>query len=85
MPKPGSHVLLVVRRSSIELTFWKLTEPIVFTLSRKFPETGTSDCSKTAETHNYVTRTLFPVQLSGKSPGVRYEKMKLFLELYSVA
>ena len=85
MPKPGSHVLLVVRRSSIERTFWKLTEPIVFSLSRKFPETGTSDCSKTAETRNYVTRTLYPVQLSGKLPGVRYEKMKLFFGLYRVA
>jgi hypothetical protein len=84
VPKPGSQVLLVVRRSSIERTSWKLTEPIVFSLSRKLPETGTSGCSQTAETHNYVTRTLFPVQLSGKLPGVRYEKMKHFLELYSV-
>jgi hypothetical protein len=78
VPQPGCHVLVVVLRSSIERTLSKLAEPMVFYLSRKLPETGISGCSKTAETHNYVARTLYPVQLSVKLPGVRYEKMKLF-------
>jgi hypothetical protein len=73
VPQPGCHTLLL--RSSIERTSSKLTESIVFSLSRKLPETGTSGCSKTAETHNYVIGTLYPVQLIGKLPGVRYEKI----------
>jgi hypothetical protein len=78
VPQPGCHTLLFVLRSSIERTLSKLAEPIVFYLSRKLPETGISGCSKTAEPHKYVARTLYPVQLSGKLPGVRYEKIKLF-------
>jgi hypothetical protein len=61
VPQPGCHVLLVLLRSSIERTFSKLAEPIVFYLSRKLPENRDKRLLNRAETHNYVARTLYPV------------------------
>jgi hypothetical protein len=72
VPKPGTHVLLVVLRSSIERTFWKLMEPILFPLAENSRKPGQ------AAAHKQQQRTItLPVHSIPSNSSANYPEFDM--------